>query len=116
MLEVSFAAVMLMQVIIGRVTLLNQRSRHPIQRPLNAANAVLDVVAAVAGLAIWANIVWGFSALNWFEALPIIVVTAIIGGILPNPPRFEFFFRLERFMEFGIVALTCWLWVWNWPY
>lgn len=114
LLEIMFALAMVLSVISGRITLLSQRSG--IQRPLNSINAALDFVGLVAGLAFWAIIVWGFSALHWYLVLPIIVGAAIIGGFLPNPPRFEFFFRAERFIDLGVVALTIWLWVWQWPY
>jgi hypothetical protein len=113
-LELFFGCAMLLSVISGRITLLSQRSG--IQRPLDVRNAVLDVVSTIAGLSFWAIIVWGLSSLNWYVALPIILAAAIIGGFLPNPPRFEFFYRIERFIDFCVVAVTIWLWGWNWPY
>jgi hypothetical protein len=113
-LELPFALAMLLSVISGRLMLLSQRSG--IQRPLSAVNAALDIVGLLAGLAFWAIIVWGFSALSWYLVLPIILGAGIIGGFLPNPPRFEFFYRIERFIDLGVVAATIWLWVWNWPY
>lgn len=113
-LELVFTTAMLLSAISGRIMLLSQRSG--VHRPLNAANAVLDLIGTVAGLSFWAIIVWGFSALDWYITLPIILGASVIGGILPNPPRFEFFFRLERLIDMGVVALTVWLWAWRWPY
>lgn len=113
-LELGFAGAMLLSVISGRITLLSHRSG--IQRPLDAKNTVLDVVSTVAGLSFWALIVWGFSALSWYVVLPVILGASVIGGFLPNPPRFGFFYRAERLIDVCVVALTVWLWLWNWPY
>lgn len=114
MLEAVFGFAMVLSVISGRITLLSQRAR--IERPLNAANAVMDVIGTIAGLSFWAIIAWGFSALSWYIVLPIILAAAIVGGFLPNPPRFEFFYKIDRVVDASVVLMTIWLWGWNWPY
>ena len=111
---VIFAIGMLASAIVGRVTTLAVRGR--VSRPLNGWNAAKDAVGLVAGLCFWVLILWGFSALDWYVALPVILVAGLVGGVVANPPRFAFFHRFELIFDLATLAITAWLWVEFWPY
>ncbi len=109
-----FALGMLLSAMSGRTTLLATRGK--VSRSLNAANAVRDVVGTVAGLCFWVLIVWGFSALNWYVALPTILVAGIAGGMVVSPATFAFFHRVEPLLDVATLGVTGWLWAAHWPY
>ncbi|MBX7482960.1 hypothetical protein [Qipengyuania qiaonensis] len=113
-MEIIFGLAMLTSALVGRVTLLAMRGH--VHRPLNQVNAVRDVIGFLAGLCFWVLILWGFSSLDWYYALPIILGAGFLGGMLANPPRFAFFFAVEPVLDVLTLGMTLWLWFAHWPY
>jgi hypothetical protein len=113
-LSVIFALGMILSAISGRTTLLATRGR--IERPMNAMNAVRSVIGIFAGLCFWVLILWGFSSLAWYIALPIILAAGIVGGSIVNLTTFVFFYRSEWVVDVASLAITGWLWIIHWPY
>lgn len=113
-LAIILAGGLFTSAISGRVTLLAVRGG--VSRPLNASNFVRDIVGLFAGLCFWALVLWGFSSLDWYVALPIAVVTGSAAGVIANPPRWEFFYRFEPVTNLLTLGVTGWLWATHWPY
>lgn len=105
---------LLLSAISGRITLMQVRGG--IQRPLNAVNAVGDVIGTVAGLCFWALIIWLFGTISWYIALPGVLIVGFAGGLVVNHSTMGFFFSIERILDLLVVLLTMWLWYQFWPF
>ena len=112
--ELAFAAGMLLTAISGRTTTLAVRGR--VSRPLDIINAVRDLVGLIAGLCFWALTIWGFASLVWYVALPIVLVSGLVGGTAVNNRSFALFHRIEPLVDIASVAATFWLWFVYWPF
>ncbi len=90
--------------------------RSGIHRPLNAANAIRDVIGIAAGFCFWALVVWGFSGLRWYVAALIVLAAGFCSGLIVNRWSFALFFRVEPLVDLLTLSMTGWLWVAHWPY